>query len=109
MQSSRLEVLKATYLRRLQEAVQKYPERYPWAYQETTTVYSNLGPVTGKTRTVEEVAENMIAAFQRGTANIDGPAWKATCKELGIKHTRKAIREWLQQPESVDYDMFIKE
>lgn len=40
---------------------------------------------------VDEVADKMLAAIERGSANKDGFAFKRTCKELGIKHTYKAI------------------
>jgi len=40
---------------------------------------------------VDEVADKMIAAIARGSANKDGYAFKETCKALGIPHTYKAI------------------
>lgn len=45
------------------------------------------------------VMQKMRAAWERGSANKDGPACKATCKELGIKHTYTAIYEYLRQAE----------
>lgn len=43
---------------------------------------------------VDEVADKMIAAIARGSANKDGYAFKMTCKALGIAHTYKAINAY---------------
>lgn len=40
-------------------------------------------------------AEKMVAALATHGADKDGDAVKATCKALGVKHTYKAIREFL--------------
>ncbi len=39
---------------------------------------------------------NMRKAWTEGHANKDGPACKAACKELGIKHTYTAIRAFIR-------------
>ena len=39
----------------------------------------------------DEVAEKMLAAVEKKLHNKAGYAFKATCKELGIAHTYKAI------------------
>ncbi len=44
---------------------------------------------------VAEVAQRMLNAVDRDSANYDGPAFKLTCKRLKIKHTRKAIRAFV--------------
>ncbi len=41
------------------------------------------------------VKDKMIAAIISGSYNKDGPAFKATCKELGIKYTYKAINDFI--------------
>lgn len=41
------------------------------------------------------VAERIRFSLKRGTYNHDGRAFKATCKALGIKHTRTAIEAYL--------------
>ena len=41
------------------------------------------------------VADKMIVAFDKGTYNKDGLAIIATCKALKIKHTYKAINEYI--------------
>ena len=41
--------------------------------------------------TAEMVAERMRPAIDRGSYFHDTPAMRKTCKELGIKHTRKSI------------------
>jgi alpha-D-ribose 1-methylphosphonate 5-triphosphate synthase subunit PhnI len=43
-----------------------------------------------------QVLARMRAAIERGTANKDGPAFKATCKALGIKHTYQAINSFIR-------------
>ena len=47
--------------------------------------------------TPEELAEKMIPAFIRGSASKDGKGIQRTCKALGIKHTYKAINEFLKE------------
>ncbi len=44
---------------------------------------------------VPEVFGRMVAAIDRGSFNKDSRAFKATCKKLGIKHTYKAIADYL--------------
>ena len=44
--------------------------------------------------TPRELADRMSANLLTGSANKDGEGIKRTCKELGIKHTYKAIREY---------------
>lgn len=43
---------------------------------------------------VDEVSKKMRAAFIAGSYDHQGRAIKSTCKELGIKHTRKAMEEF---------------
>jgi hypothetical protein len=45
-------------------------------------------------RTPEDLADRMSANLLTGSANKDGEGIKRTCKELGIKQTYKAIREY---------------
>lgn len=40
------------------------------------------------------VVGRMRISFLQGSYNHDGPAIKRTCRELGIKHTRKAMEAW---------------
>lgn len=44
-----------------------------------------------------KVLERMNAAIDRTSFDKDGQAFKATCKQLGIKHTYKAISEYLRK------------
>ena len=43
----------------------------------------------------DDVAEKMLHALTRKSANKDGYAFKKTCKELGIKHTYTEIYKYL--------------
>jgi predicted DNA-binding protein (MmcQ/YjbR family) len=67
-----------TYMEKLQECVNKYPEQY--SYDNTQ---------------VKVVADKMFAAFMKRSANKEGPAIKMTCKKLGIGYTYKAIEQYL--------------
>jgi hypothetical protein len=66
-----------------------YRENLARAVTERPDDYSYIA---GK---VDVVADKMLAAIERGSANKDGYAFKQTCKQLGIKHTYKAINEYL--------------
>ena len=48
--------------------------------------------------TPEGLAHKMTIGLHAGTADKDGEGIKRTCKALGIKHTYKAIREYLDKP-----------
>jgi hypothetical protein len=66
------------YAEKLKEALKLYPEDYSWPESE-----------------LPKVLERMRVAIERGSFNKDGHALKATCKELKIKHTYKAIQEYI--------------
>lgn len=65
------------YTKNLEKAVRERPDQYNW-------------PVAN----VPTVAAKMLAAVDRGSHNKDSLAFKWTCKELGIRHTYKAIEEY---------------
>lgn len=67
------------YEEELNKAVRQYPDDYAFPPSK-----------------VPEVVERMKAAFLRQSYNKDGQAIKATCKQLGIKYTYKAINEFIQ-------------
>lgn len=67
-----------TYEEQLKQTVQKYPEEYAYGVDEVPAVVKKMG-----------------VAFEKGTYNHDGKAIKATCRALGIKHTRTAIKDYL--------------
>ena len=46
--------------------------------------------------TAQSVALRMRTAFERGTGSKNGGAIQATCRELGIKNTYKAIKNYLE-------------
>lgn len=46
--------------------------------------------------TIEELAVRMTDGLPLGRANKDSVPIKNTCKVLGIKHTYKALKEFLQ-------------
>ena len=45
--------------------------------------------------TPEGLADKMTQSMIAGTANHEGAGFRRACKSVGIKHTRKAIREYL--------------
>lgn len=69
------------YYRQLEIALREHPEEYSWPVAELPNIF-----------------ERMRIAIERGSANKDSRAIKATCKTLGIKHTYKAINEYLKAP-----------
>ena len=66
------------YLAELQEAVRTYPSEYVFGIEKTF-----------------EIAERMMDAIYRKSFNKNSRAIKATCAALGLKHTYKAIWEFL--------------
>lgn len=75
---TRLAVFFALYERNLRVAMDMHPEDY------------------ARGVSAEAVAARMRAAAVAGTFNHDGRAFRATCKEVGIPHTRKAILAFLR-------------
>lgn len=75
----RLAQFMAIYTPCLAETLEKYPNEYAWPKAD-----------------VPVVAARVREAIRNGTYNHDGRAIKATCKKLGIKHTRKAIQAFLE-------------
>ena len=75
---ARMDAFMAVYEPALRDAVIKHPDEYRWPVED-----------------VPVVAGKMRAAIERGSANKDGPAFRAACKALGIKHTYTAIYEYL--------------
>lgn len=51
--------------------------------------------VAASRQTPADLARKMTVGLRAGTADKDGEGVKRTCKVLGIKHTYKAIREYL--------------
>lgn len=45
--------------------------------------------------TPEDLAERMVAGLVAGTADKDGEGVRRACKACGIKHTYRAIREYV--------------
>lgn len=80
-EQSKLEQFVAEYAKQLPIAVEKYPADYPWRFHEGLPT--------------EVVAGRMAEAIRRDTYNHDGHAFRLTCKALGIKHTRKAIEQFI--------------
>lgn len=80
---SALELFYETYVRHLTAAVQTNPGTYAF----------NAGQVP-------DVARRMVLGLAAGRASKDGKALTATCKELGIPHTYKAIRAYFDQDDA---------
>ncbi len=74
-----LKVFLGIYTGKLAEAVERSPDKYCYPVSE-----------------VPQVVERMRVAILRGSYSLhSSPAFKATCKALGIKFTYKAVREYL--------------
>ncbi len=76
----KLDQFMGVYEPALREAVTHYPNEYLWPVEQ-----------------VPIVAARMRAAIERNSHNHDGHAFKGACKALGIKHTRKAIDQFLER------------
>lgn len=60
----------------------------------------NPGHYVWPPEALPEVLKRMAVAFHAGTYHHDGTAIQATCKALGIKHTRKAMEAFFNHKES---------
>lgn len=58
-------------------------------------VESNAKDYAFPLQRVPQIAARMVEAFRKGSYNKNGKAIEMTCKELGIKHTYKAINAYL--------------
>ncbi len=72
-----LDIFMVHYAKNLRMAIERYPEEYNYTIKE-----------------LEQVLVNMQGAFERGTFNKDSRAIKATCRELKISFTYKAINSF---------------
>ncbi len=66
------------YTEELERAVEEHPDQYFWPIEN-----------------IDRVAGSMRLAIERSSFNKDSPAFKATCKRLGIGHTYKAIAHYI--------------
>jgi hypothetical protein len=78
MNKERLSLFLAVYSVELEKCVMAFPEKYAWSLTEL--------PV---------VLVRMASGIERGSFNKDSAAFSKTCKAFGIKHTYKAISEFL--------------
>jgi hypothetical protein len=75
-----LDTFMSVYERHLRAAHTSCPEQYKWPLSE-----------------LPQVLQRMRIAIQKGSMNKDSHAFKATCKELGIKHTYIAIALYIKE------------
>lgn len=80
---SNLDTFFEVYAQKLAQYVRTKPERYDYSIDQ-----------------VPIVVKKMRTAFLAGHANKEGPAFRATCKALGIPYTYKAIYTYLKQNEA---------
>lgn len=78
-QVNALDTFMAIYAAQLEASMRSFPDDYAYGLGE-----------------LPKVLERMRSAVTRGSFNKDSPAFRKTCKELGIKHTYKAIAEYLR-------------
>lgn len=81
MQLHKLDTFFSIYTKELARAAEKYPDRYAFRPDQA-----------------QIVSDKMRRAVLQRTYNHDGYAFAWTCKALGIKHTRRAIGEFLTTP-----------
>lgn len=77
---SKLDTFMEVYERHLRAAHKADPGIYAYPESEIPTVLVR-----------------MRAAIAKGSMSKDSPAFKRTCKELGIKHTYQAIAEYIKE------------
>ena len=82
------EKFKGIYEEELGVEVTTHSEKHPWLHKPGKTGF-------GK-KTIAEVVDNMITALREKRMNKDTPALKRTCRRVGIKHTYRAIQEYLK-------------
>lgn len=88
MNQEKFALFSAAYKKGLEEAVAAKPEAY-FTQGATPEKYA------------EVVSARMLASIGGGKhfgVNYEGGGFKRACKALGIKHTRKAILEYLEIP-----------
>lgn len=78
MNTSKLDKWMIAYEKNLHAVLDKFPGEYAYGHEM-----------------VPGVVVKMRHAFENDSYNHDGRAIAATCKDFGIKHTRKAISEFL--------------
>ncbi len=78
-----LSQLQEKYAANLARAIKQYPGDYAYTSDEAPAVASRIfETIIRSGRTIKAI-------------NVDSHAWRFTCIEVGIKHTRKAIGEYL--------------
>lgn len=77
--SAKLDNFMVVYEKHLTQCVAESPDRYSWVNKLTVRV----------------VVERMRPAIIGGSFDKGSESFKRTCKELGIKHTYKAIKAFL--------------
>jgi thermostable 8-oxoguanine DNA glycosylase len=82
------------YTKHLTDVVREFPDEYPAYHGHPETIIGNLGNTVLAPVTISSIALKMIAALERGSYNKDSKAIKRTCKEIGIRYTYRAIREF---------------
>lgn len=80
-----LDNLKHVYAENLKLAHSKYPDEYFWPIEE-----------------MPEVIKRMSVAIDKLSFNKNSKAWSMTCKQLGIKHTYKAIEDYIKQVSRIE-------
>jgi hypothetical protein len=80
MNTERLEQFTTVYGLALRRAIEEYPDEYLYSIEY-----------------VPGVVTRMRVAIEEGTYHHAGRVFKATCKQLGVKHTRKAIEAFLER------------
>jgi len=73
-----METFMIVYVEQLKLAVEQNPEEYGWSLDK-----------------LPNVVARMRAAISSKTFNHNSTSFRKTCKILGIKHTRKAIFEFI--------------
>ncbi len=81
---------------RLEYALSRLESLYRAEYHKNPSAY-HFGP-----EGLQKAVTAIRIAFAQNRYSKEGPAVKALFKELGLKHTYKAMQEWLASPKPVE-------
>ena len=74
---------------------QSAADKFWTIYEKHLAALAAQGAYAWPAENASNVAGKMRAAWYKGSGSKDGPAFKATCKELGISQTYKAMRAYI--------------
>lgn len=84
------------FIKMNQANISTFQQHLQHAYEDLFLNDPEYSYAAGRT-TPSELASKMTLSLSKGKVNKDGEGIKRACKAVGIKHTYKAIKEYLNQ------------